>query len=170
MKSMDSPYANVTPAIVNSIQLLAGIVGIFAVMKITRFKLLVTSCVLLAFLNVGIGFTDLYDLPVECLITMTIFMIPNGVGLSSVAWSYPSELVPASQGKYSSFLNWSCSTVVAMVPPYIVKVTPEESAFPIFFFFALYLTLAFLINLSLLTKINKPIDESERTLLIDSKY
>lgn len=121
MKSMDSPYANVTPAIVNGIQLISGIVGIFAVQHVSRYKLLISSCCILTFLNVFIGLTDLYNMPVECLITMSIFMIPNGIGLSSVAWSYPSELVPASQGKYSSFLNWTCSTLVAMIPPYITR-------------------------------------------------
>jgi MFS family permease len=169
MKSMDSPYANVTPAIVNSIQLLAGLVGIVVVQKVSRSKLLVSSCCLLALLNVGIGLTDLYDMPIYCLLAMTLFMIPNGIGLSSVAWSYPSELVPASQGKYSSFLNWTCSTMVAMVPPYIVKSTPNEGAYPVFLFFAFYLIVAFLINLSLLSKISRPKDESEHTLLTQNK-
>lgn len=80
-----------------------------------------TACCLLAVLNLFIAITDYYDMPINCLITMTAFMMPNGVGLSSVAWSYPSELVPASQGKYSSFVNWTCSTMVAMIPPYIVQ-------------------------------------------------
>lgn len=121
MKYMQSPYANVTPAIVNSIQLLAGVLGIIAVQKVSRFDLIMTACCLLAVLNLFIAITDYYDMPINCLITMTAFMMPNGVGLSSVAWSYPSELVPASQGKYSSFVNWTCSTMVAMIPPYIVQ-------------------------------------------------
>lgn len=160
MKSMDSPYANVTPAIVNAIQLLAGVVGIFAVQKVSRFTLLITSCSILAFLNVFIGLTDFYDMPIYCLITMSIFMIPNGIGLSSVAWSYPSELVPASQGKYSSFLNWTCSTMVAMIPPYVVKANEDGSAYMVFFFFAFYLVVAFVVNMSLLPKIDRPIGES----------
>ena len=90
MKSMDSPYANVTPAIVNFIQLIAGVLGMYAVQRVSRFKLIVTSCGVLAILNVFIAITDVYDLGIECLITMAAFMMPNGVGLSSVAWSYPS--------------------------------------------------------------------------------
>lgn len=125
MKFMKSPYANVTPAIVNTIQLVAGLLGIIAVQKVSRFRLLVGSSCVLALLNMLIGITDYYNLPVSCLIAMAAFMMPNGVGLSSVAWSYPSELVPASQGKYSSFVNWMCSTMVAMIPPYIVQITPN---------------------------------------------
>jgi MFS transporter, SP family, arabinose:H+ symporter len=166
MKYMDSPYANITPAVVNSIQLLAGLLGIIAVQKVSRFSLLVTSCCVLAILNVFIGITDLYDLPLECLITMTAFMMPCGVGLSSVAWSYPSELVPASQGKYSSFVNWTCSTMVAVIPPYVVAATSVRNAYPVFFFFAFYLVIAFGINLSVLPRVDRPIGENERTFLI----
>ena len=86
---------------------------------------------------------------------MTIFMFPNGIGLSSVAWCYPSELVPPSQGKYSSLLNWTCSTMVAMIPPYIVAATPRESAYPIFFFFCLYLLFALIVILKILPRTDK---------------
>lgn len=64
MKSMNSPYANITPAIVNGIQLISGIFGIFAVQHVSRYKLLIVSCSILAFLNVFIGITDLYNMPV----------------------------------------------------------------------------------------------------------
>ena len=158
MKYMGSPYSNVTPAIVNTIQLIAGLMGIIAVQKVSRFGLLVSSSCTLAVLNIFIAVTDMLDLPLYCLITMTAFMMPNGVGLSSVAWSYPSELVPASQGKYSSFVNWMCATMVAMIPPYLIQVS-GGSAYPIFFFFALYLMVAFVINLSVLPRADRPIGE-----------
>ena len=105
--------------------------------------------------NIFIGLMDYYELSVQCLIAMTVFMLPNGICLSSVAWSYPSELVPASQGKYSSLLNWTCSTVVAMIPPYVVAATPSDSAYPIFFFFAFYLLLALIFNLRTLPRTDR---------------
>ena len=86
---------------------------------------------------------------------MTAFMLPNGICLSSVAWCYPSELVPASQGKYSSLVNWTCSTIVAMVPPYIVAITPRDSAFYIFLFFTVYLIFAIIVNFRILPKTNR---------------
>jgi MFS family permease len=147
MKSLESPFANVSPAIINGIQLLAGIMGIYTVQRYGRFELMTAGIVLLAILNVVIGVTDMYEMPVECLIAMTVFMLPNGVGLSSVAWSYPSELVPPSQGKYSSLLNWACSALVAIVPPYVVGLVSNKSAYSIFFFFAFYLVIAFFVNL-----------------------
>ena len=114
-----------------------------------------TGCCLVFFFNIIIAITDYFELPVQCIAAMAAFMLPNGICLSSVAWCYPSELVPPSQGKYSSLLNWTCSTFVAMVPPYIVALTPDDSAYPIFFFFALYLIIAFVINLRILPRTNR---------------
>ena len=155
MQFLDSPYADMSPAIINGIQLAAGIIGIYTVQRFARFHLLMTGCCLLLVLNICIAVTDYYELPVECLISMTLFMLPNGICLSSVAWCYPSELVAPSQGKYSSFLNWVCSTMVAMIPPYIVAATPRESAYPIFFFFTGYLLVAIVINLRILPRTNR---------------
>ena len=90
MKSLDSPNANMSGAIINGVQLLAGVASIYTVQKFERFWLLITGCCLLCLFNVFIGLMDYYELSLQCLIAMTVFMLPNGICLSSVAWSYPS--------------------------------------------------------------------------------
>ena len=60
MKNLDSPYANIAPAIVNGIQLIAGLMGLIAVQKVARFDLLVFCSCLSAVLNVLIAVTDYY--------------------------------------------------------------------------------------------------------------
>jgi len=147
MLYLESPFANVTPVIVNGIQLIASLLGIIFVQKVDRFNLLLTSSFLLAILSTFIAVTDFLSLPVLCLITMAAFMLPNGAGLSSVAWSYPSELAQPSQGKYASLVNWTASTIVAMVPPFVTRSIPDNNAYPIFFFFSLYLFLSVAVTL-----------------------
>jgi hypothetical protein len=66
-------------------------------------------------------------------------MIPCGGGVNSIVYSFPSELVAASQGKYSSAVSWMASAMVSLIPPFVVSATPDNLAYPMFFFFALYL-------------------------------
>lgn len=58
MKLLKSPYADVTPAIVNTTQLIAGLLGIIAVQKVSRFRLIMGSSCVLALLNMLIAITD----------------------------------------------------------------------------------------------------------------
>jgi hypothetical protein len=58
MKFLKSPCADVTPAIVNTIQLIAGLLGIIAVQKVFRFRLLMGSSCVLALLNMLIAIID----------------------------------------------------------------------------------------------------------------
>lgn len=90
MMDLESSYADITPVIVNGIQMIASLIGIITVQKVDRFKLILSSTFLLAILSALIGLTDYFNLPILCIITMAAFMIPNGAGLSSVAWCYPS--------------------------------------------------------------------------------
>lgn len=77
-------------------------------------------------------------------------MIPCGAGLSTVVYSYPSELVVAQQGKYTGAVSWLANAIVNIVPPYIVEVMPDKLAYPMFFFFAFYLGIVTVINFKLL--------------------
>ena len=60
MKFLESSYADMAPAIINGIQLLAGIMGIYTVQKFDRFKLITTNCLILSLLNVSIGLFDMF--------------------------------------------------------------------------------------------------------------
>jgi MFS family permease len=153
MNDLGSNLANETPVIVNSIQLGAGILGVFLVSRFQRRKMIIYSTLALAILIFIIGITDLLELSIPCLISMTIFMIPCGTGLNSVIWSYPSELASPAQGKYGSLISWGGAAIVTLVPPYILNAMPDHSAYPIFFFFAFYLIGAFLINYMVLVEV-----------------
>lgn len=163
MRNLGSTLADIAPVVINGIQLISGIIGIFTVQYVDRYRLLLSSTLLLAILNFFIGITDVLEMPLYCLITMTAFMVPNGAGMSSVAWSYPSELVPASQGKYGSFVNWTGSTIVAMVPPFIVRSMKDNSAYPVFFFFSVFLFLSAAVIIKLMPKIDPSIQHSKLT-------
>jgi hypothetical protein len=110
------------------------------------------STIVLAVLTFAIGTADLLENSIFLLTTMSIFMVPCGAGLTSVIWSYPSELVGPAHGKYSSLLSWTGAALVTTIPPYVVKTVPGNNAFPIFYFFAVYLCLASLINFYLLER------------------
>lgn len=60
MQFLESPYADMSPAIINGIQLVAGIIGIYTVQRFARFHLLMTGCCLLVVFNVCIAVTDYY--------------------------------------------------------------------------------------------------------------
>jgi len=81
---------------------------------------------------------------------MALFMIPCGGGLNAIVYTYPSELVAANLGKYTSAMSWVASALVTIVPPYVVAAMPGNLAYPMFFFFAFYLAIVSFINLRLL--------------------
>lgn len=146
MQDLKSPLADDSPVIINGVQLLAGMVGIGLVTKLKRRFMVIFSNVALAAITLAIAISDLYGNSPLCLAFMTLFMVPCGSCLTSVIWSYPSELASKDRGKYSSLLSWTGAAVMTLVPPYILKAMPDNSAYPLFFFFSFYLCISFIIN------------------------
>ena len=60
MQFLESPYADMSPAIINGIQLVAGIIGIITVQKFARFHLITIGCCLLVVFNTLIAVTDYF--------------------------------------------------------------------------------------------------------------
>jgi hypothetical protein len=58
MRELKSPLANLTPVIINSIQMLAGIAGIFLITIFERRSMVLLSTIVLALLNFAIGTAD----------------------------------------------------------------------------------------------------------------
>ena len=81
---------------------------------------------------------------------MCIFMIPCGAGLNSIVYALPSELVAANLGKYTSAFSWLAGAMMGVIPPFVTSAVPGNYAFPMFFFFALYLSVVSFVNLKLL--------------------
>ena len=134
-------------------QLFAGLIGIGLVTRLKRRFMVIFSNIALACLTLAIAVADLYGNSALCLAFMTLFMIPCGACLTSVIWSYPSELASKERGKYSSFLSWTGAAVMTLVPPYILKAMPNNAAYPIFFFFSLYLCISFIVNYLVLIEV-----------------
>lgn len=92
MVDFKSPLADDSPVIINGVQLFAGLIGIGLVTRLKRRFMVIFSNIALAFLTLAIAVSDLYGNSALCLAFMTLFMIPCGACLTSVIWSYPSEL------------------------------------------------------------------------------
>ena len=60
MQFLESPYADMSPAIINGIQLIAGVIGIITVQRFARFHLITVGCCLLLVINILIGITDYF--------------------------------------------------------------------------------------------------------------
>lgn len=146
LRNLKHHLAIEAPVIINGVQFLSGLLGIIFVNLISRRPLVTISTFLLSILNLLIGVADLIEEPLFCIVSMILFMIPCGSCLTSVAWSYPNELVGLAQGKYTSLLSWMGATVITLVPPYILNAMPNNSAYPIFFFFSFYLSICVYIN------------------------
>lgn len=153
--------ASITPVVINLIQLVAGLAGIWIVGVFSRGALILSSSWLMGVINLIIGVSDILEEPVFCIVMMSIFMIPCAAGLNSVVYAYPSELVVASQGKYASALSWIGSATVTLTPPFIVAAVPGNLAYPIFFFFAFYLGVACFINALLVEPLSKSASKSQ---------
>lgn len=92
MLDLKSPLADDSPVIINGVQLFAGIIGVGLVTRLKRRFMVIFSNIALALLTLAIAVSDLYGNSALCLAFMTLFMIPCGACLTSVIWSYPSEL------------------------------------------------------------------------------
>ena len=60
MQFLESPYADMSPAIINGIQLVAGVIGIYTVQKFARYHLIMLGCCSLTLFNIFIAITDYF--------------------------------------------------------------------------------------------------------------
>lgn len=144
------------------LQMVGGLVGILLVNCIPRFYLITFSTFVALLMNIVLAVGSILEEPVMSFSTICVFMFLEGSSLTSVAWSYPSELCTPSIERYASFTSMAGTTLVTILPPFIVANVEEHEGYPIFFFFAVYLILACILNYNLL-----PRDQQEQKLLIE---
>ena len=131
---------------------MGGIVGIVMVMKFPRYKMLTISTVILLVLNVCIGIASIFNQPDDAFAgpfgfsSICVFMFICGSCLTSVAWVYPAELATPGLEKYSAVTSMGGTATIAIVPPFVILAMEDNAAYPIFFFFALYLGIAVILN------------------------
>lgn len=139
----------------NSIQMIGGMIGIPMVMNLSRYKMVAVSTVLLLFLNLSIGMGSLFEISQLAFASICVFMFVCGSTLTSVTWTYPAELATPGLEKWGSVVSMGGTAIVTIVPPFVTGAMPNGEAYPIFFFFALYLGIAVILNDYLLPR-DKP--------------
>jgi hypothetical protein len=55
-----------------------------------------------------------------------------------MAWSVPSEIIPADVAIYANVPGWIATSIVVTCPPIIAGDMPNGNVYPLFFFFAAY--------------------------------
>ena len=138
----------------NSIQMIGGMIGIPMVMNLSRYKMVSVSTVLLLLLNLSIAFGSLFNIPQLGFASICVFMFVCGSTLTSVAWTYPAELATPGLERYGAVASMGGIAVLMIVPPYVTAAMPGGEAYPLFFFFALYLGVAAILNNYLLPRDN----------------
>lgn len=69
---------------------------------------------------------------------MCIYMLLYGATCLPVAWSVPSEIIPADEAIYANIPGWIATSVVVTCPPIISAAMPNGNSYPLFFFFGAY--------------------------------
>jgi hypothetical protein len=88
-RNLHSTYTDIATLIINSVQVMAGIMGLWLAENIKRSKLVVFSTVISAILSFIIAVGDGIQSSALCLTAMIFYMIPAASCLQSVTWFYP---------------------------------------------------------------------------------
>lgn len=75
---------------------------------------------------------------------MCIYMAVYGASFISPIWSYPSEVIPASQALVPNVVHWLALAISTLVPPVITGIMPGNNAYPVFLFFGVYGIIGFI--------------------------
>lgn len=73
-----------------------------------------------------------------CEFIMCVYMAVYGGSFISPIWSYPSEIIPASQALGPNIVHWLALAISTLVPPVVTGIMPHNNAYPVFLFFGLY--------------------------------
>lgn len=138
----------------NTLQVLGGLVGIAMVTTFSRYYMVTIATIVALFCNVLLGVGSILEWSLPSLLIICAFMFIEGSMLTSVAWFYPVEICSPRMVKYSSLMSMAGTTVVTVVPPFVVAAIPGHEAYPIFFFFAAYLLIAAVLNVNILPREN----------------
>jgi hypothetical protein len=99
---------------------------------------------MLSFINIALGISMMYSQVIGSLTIMIIYMIVYGGSFISPIWSYPAEVIPASQAVIPNIVHWTALALEILIPPLIAGGMPNHNAYPVFFFFGIYGLFAFI--------------------------
>lgn len=138
IKAINYGLGKYTSLIINSIQLVSVIIGLFFISSLIGKKpLFLLSIPLIALMNFALVVAMIYEQVLALLIIMCFFMAIYGAGFLSPIWSYPSEIIPASQALPSNILHWVTLALCLLVPP-LVSGFNNNNPYPVFIFFGIY--------------------------------
>lgn len=132
--------------------MIGGIIGILFVGCIPRYYLITVSTIVALALNIVLAVGSIEEESALSFGTICLFMFLEGSALTSVAWSYPSELCTPSIERYASLTSMAGTAIVTILPPFIVSNVENGEGYPVFLFFAIYLILACVLNYNLLPR------------------
>lgn len=137
--TFDKSLGHYTSLIVNLTQLVFVIVGLIWLQKmIGKRPMFLFSISLLSIINIGLGIAMMEYSSTSSLIIMIIYMMIYGGSFISPIWSYPSEVIPASETIIPNIVHWTALALEILIPPLIAGKMPNNNAYPVFFFFGIY--------------------------------
>lgn len=88
-RNLELSFSNIATLVINTVQVVATIIGFWLVMGIKRSRLIIFSTIFGAILSFIIAVGDAIRSAHLCLVAMIVFMIPTASCLQSVTWFYP---------------------------------------------------------------------------------
>lgn len=149
--SLKSPYTDIATLIINSVQVVAGFIGLWVVSTIKRSKLVIIGTILGAVLSFFIAVGDGIGSSALSLAAMILYMMPTASCLQSVTWFYPYDCAPYMYTKYASFVSWFGTACLLIIPPFL----SDYPSYPLFIFFGVYLCLTIYINNNYFVNLDK---------------
>lgn len=109
----------------NTIQMVGGMVGVPMVMYCSRYKMVVVTTALMVFLNLALALGSIFQIASLAFGFICVSMFVCSAGLTSVIWSYPSELATPGLEKWGAVTSMGGTALVTIVPPFVVGVMPN---------------------------------------------
>lgn len=145
ISTFDEHLGHYTSLIINLVQFLFVILGLVWFQKyIGKRPMFLFSVSLLSLINLALGVSTMLFAPTPSLIIMIVYMIVYGGSFISPIWSYPSEVIPATQSQIPNIVHWTALGLEILIPPLIAGAMPRNNAYPVFYFFGGYGLISFI--------------------------
>lgn len=117
--NLQSDYVEISTLIINTVQVLAGFIGLRLTASMRRSRLVIISTFFAALLSFVIAVGDAIGSSALCLTAMILYMMPTASCLQAVTWFYPFECTGPLYGRYASLLSWFGTACLLIIPPFI---------------------------------------------------
>lgn len=130
---------------INLVQFLFVIVGLIWVKNhFGKRTLFLFSIPVLSALNLALSTSMYFEEVFSAKVIMCLYMAIYGGAFISPIWSYPSEIIPASEAVIPNVAHWLALATSTLIPPIVAGMMPNDNPYPVFVFFGLYGFLSFI--------------------------